>query len=80
MKPQLFKHLHADGFYAVRADGEYVGDVRKCYTGRSSYLWTVAPVGYVEKGRSRAGYSTRRDAVQALVDYHRTGKHSLVEG
>lgn len=80
MRVRFFKFLGTDGQYAVRANGDYIGDVHKVYRGRTIAGWTVHPEGYVQRTTLRVGYATRREAAEALIAYCRTGKASLVEG
>lgn len=72
-----------DGQYNVYnpLGGAYMGQIRKVYTGRSAHLWTILPAGYEQVSTLRVGYSTRKDAFNALSNYHENPhRRSLVEG
>lgn len=79
-KPKFELVPGTDAFYRITVDGNFLGQVRKVYTGRSTHLWTVAPVNYQERTTQRVCYNTRNEARQALIGWHQTGRRSLVEG
>ena len=65
-----------DGFYSIMDNdtSKIVGEVRKVYTGRSTFRWTLNPVQFpiTDTITTRRGYSQKRTAVDALKAYYKS--------
>lgn len=59
-----------DAFYLVQTAGRTIGQVRKVYTGRSSYSWIVHPLDNESiYTKTRLMHDTRKAAATALWAY-----------